>query len=365
MFSWSYIDVMASIPAHAHAPPGWNRTNGRDRERSLVVAIADRYLGRIGKQHNETESTQHSARGSLALVSGGWGNAQRTADCNCTRGADGSPLDTGASELRPVIERYDVELRDLAASTRCPAPPPATAAGEVLRRSAPPARRHQLRRAQPVRQGGLPAAARASGTRAEATGRRSPAGGEIAVLIPFQQTIIGLEEARRRMETIDPQKSAVALAQDDTPISPRRRTPLPGVKATPAALNRAATRLAQLRNTFRAWFNFYDLYDPKFSWWVDAEYKKADEALDAHAQLLHTHFGRTGPARNRRPGRWRWRGGRGGGARRRRSSGWRRRWRARRHGASSGSRGLWAATRNSRALARRATTRWSKRCARP
>ena len=34
---------------------------------------------------------------------------------------------------------------------------------------------------------------------------------EIQALIPFQQTIIGFEEARRRMETIDGQKSAIAL----------------------------------------------------------------------------------------------------------------------------------------------------------
>jgi len=53
-------------------------------------------------------------------------------------------------------------------------------------------------------------------------------------------------------------------------------------------LNRAAVRLAQLRITLRSWYNFYALYDPKFSWWVDAEFKKADEAIDALAQSLHT-----------------------------------------------------------------------------
>src|SRR5205823_11720631 len=31
------------------------------------------------------------------------------------------------------------------------------------------------------------------------------------------------------------------------------------------------------------------------SWWVDGEYKKADEALDAHAQFLHTSSGIPGP----------------------------------------------------------------------
>jgi hypothetical protein len=36
----------------------------------------------------------------------------KTDDCGCTLAADGTPLDTGTSELRPVIERYSVELRD-------------------------------------------------------------------------------------------------------------------------------------------------------------------------------------------------------------------------------------------------------------
>ena len=34
-------------------------------------------------------------------------------DCNCTHGADGTLLDIGTSELRSVIERYGVELRDV------------------------------------------------------------------------------------------------------------------------------------------------------------------------------------------------------------------------------------------------------------
>src|SRR5271154_1805908 len=39
--------------------------------------------------------------------------SQKPEDCNCAIATDGSPLDTGTSEIRPVIERYDVELGDL------------------------------------------------------------------------------------------------------------------------------------------------------------------------------------------------------------------------------------------------------------
>ena len=113
---------------------------------------------------------------------------------------------------------------------------------------------------------------------------------EVAALIPFQQTIIGFEESRRRMETVDPQKSAIALVQMNASINDARSS-VSSSKASPATLNRAAVRLIQLRASLRTWFNFYNLYDPKFAWWVDAEFKKADEALDAHAQALHTASG--------------------------------------------------------------------------
>ena len=39
--------------------------------------------------------------------------ASKADDCNCARGSDGSPLDTGTSELEPVIARYEVELRNV------------------------------------------------------------------------------------------------------------------------------------------------------------------------------------------------------------------------------------------------------------
>ena len=35
------------------------------------------------------------------------------AACACETAADGSPLDTGTSEMIPVVERYDVELSEV------------------------------------------------------------------------------------------------------------------------------------------------------------------------------------------------------------------------------------------------------------
>jgi uncharacterized protein (DUF885 family) len=115
---------------------------------------------------------------------------------------------------------------------------------------------------------------------------------EIAELIPFQRIIVDFEESRRRMETVDAQKSAASLVKLSAGIAAVRGA---NPTASPAILNGAAVRLVQLRNTIRSWYNFYSLYDPKFVWWTELEYKKADEALDGLAQSLHTASGVTGP----------------------------------------------------------------------
>jgi hypothetical protein len=117
---------------------------------------------------------------------------------------------------------------------------------------------------------------------------------EIAPLIPFQQTINDLEESRREMKTVDSQGAASALVKMIAEIATVRAAPAT-TKTGGAVLNRAATRVVQLRNTLRVWFNFYDLYDPQFSWWLDNEYKNADAALDGYAQFLHTTSGVPGP----------------------------------------------------------------------
>jgi hypothetical protein len=235
-------------------------------------------------------------------------------ECNCTAGSDGSPLDTGSSEIKPAIERYQVELRDLNRVYALP--------GSALRQaklekfysdqlqwlgkmafdglSQPGKVDYLLLRDRLIRE-----------QKQVVNDARLDA--EVQALIPFQQTIIALEEARRRMETVDPPKCAASLAKMTADLTVAKGS-ISSLNANKAALGRAATRLSQLRASLRTWFNFYNLYDPKFAWWMDTEYKKADEALDAHAQLLHTASGIPGPLDTGAAGGGRGGGGRGGNA---------------------------------------------------
>lgn len=235
------------------------------------------------------------------------------ADCNCTLGADGSPLDTGTSELRPVIERYDVELRNVSRVYPIPGSPVHQAKLEQFYAD-------QFKLLDGIRFDALSQSGKVDYLLLRARLERekkqlaneAKQDAEIAAILPFQQAISTLEEARRRMETIDPQGSAAALGKLTAYIQDVKSA---NPKAPAATLNRAALRLVQLRGVLRTWFNFYDLYDPKFHWWVEGEYKKADEALDGLAQALHTASGMPGPLETAAPigppqgGR----GGRGGG----------------------------------------------------
>ena len=118
---------------------------------------------------------------------------------------------------------------------------------------------------------------------------------ETAPLLPFADAIAGLQDARRRMETLDPRAAAATL---DTLTSAIDRTRAavetglkadgaPGaVKATKIVALRASEDAAALRQTLQQWFRFYNGYDPMFTWWADQPYKRADKALEGYIAFL-------------------------------------------------------------------------------
>ncbi|MGD1090546.1 MAG: DUF885 family protein [Bryobacteraceae bacterium] len=103
-------------------------------------------------------------------------------------------------------------------------------------------------------------------------------------LIPFFKAIIGLEEARRRMEAVNSKVTATLLANMLHAIADARKTN--NGKVDPALANRASTFLASLRRDLKGWYNFYEGYDPLFTWWVAEPYKQVDQALDAYSRFL-------------------------------------------------------------------------------
>jgi len=113
---------------------------------------------------------------------------------------------------------------------------------------------------------------------------------EMQPLIPFADSILALEESRRKMETVDAQKAASALVSAVKAIDSATRANPAGTPVNGAVANRAALRLSGLRNQLKDWFNFYNGYDPLFTWWVSEPYKDADQAIDRYVKFLHERF---------------------------------------------------------------------------
>jgi uncharacterized protein (DUF885 family) len=130
---------------------------------------------------------------------------------------------------------------------------------------------------------------------------------ESAAIAPFQETILKLADARRRLETVDAKAAARTLSDVADQIEKTRKAvaaglppeteaagakkdaPAPGVapiRPTRIVAYRAAAMLKDARAALSKWYHFYDGYDPLFSWWCEAPYKKVDTALEKYVQFL-------------------------------------------------------------------------------
>ena len=125
---------------------------------------------------------------------------------------------------------------------------------------------------------------------------------EIQPLIPFNKTIIELEESRRRMEPIDSAKTAASLNDVRKQVENAQRAVELGLRpegrsgeATPGIepvrvkktlANRGVGAINGLRTTLRNWYTFYNGYDPVFTWWNEEPYRALDQALTGYASYL-------------------------------------------------------------------------------
>lgn len=112
---------------------------------------------------------------------------------------------------------------------------------------------------------------------------------QVAPFVPFGAAIVELEQARRRLDAIDPADLAARLAELAQQVD-EAREPLDAEESdaamTPVDAARAAKMIDDLREALKRWFEFYNGYDPAFTWWTGDPYQKADAALEAHAASI-------------------------------------------------------------------------------
>lgn len=109
---------------------------------------------------------------------------------------------------------------------------------------------------------------------------------QLSSLIPFADSLYAFERKRRRGTTVHGEQVAEAL-----------HTALQELKSAEAALKQSgdmdadissygAAVVLDLKARLKNAFDFYNGYDPLFSWWVPAPYQALDEALDGYAKLI-------------------------------------------------------------------------------
>jgi uncharacterized protein (DUF885 family) len=115
---------------------------------------------------------------------------------------------------------------------------------------------------------------------------------DAAPLLPVASTIFALEDARRRIEVPNGEKIAGQMNAMTAALANRRKelesqlAKQDSARASRITAWRAAADVDLLRRQLRHYSEFYQGYDPQFTWWVAQPYKQTDAALKDYAAFL-------------------------------------------------------------------------------
>src|SRR6185503_16881804 len=106
---------------------------------------------------------------------------------------------------------------------------------------------------------------------------------QVAQYLPFSDRIYALQKPRRRGLAVNGE--AVAKELDDiNKVIAKSISKLKTIDSLEAEQANLASEAARgLQGTLRDYFNFYNGYDPMFTWWVPKTYNETDSLLNAFA----------------------------------------------------------------------------------
>lgn len=106
----------------------------------------------------------------------------------------------------------------------------------------------------------------------------------------FIPSLLNLIEARLRLADVDAEHAASVVDSATRLIGLTRRNfdsgPNGPTRADRTRALRAASATETVRTNLVGWFNFYNGYDPLFTWWVPLPYKHLDAALRGYVAFL-------------------------------------------------------------------------------
>lgn len=100
---------------------------------------------------------------------------------------------------------------------------------------------------------------------------------------PFADAIYTMEKIRRRGGAIDAKNTAESFFTINKQLQQLKLKLIAEKMITVKDSRRASIILNGLQKAAKTVFNFYNAYDPLFSWWVPDNYKKLDSSLSSYA----------------------------------------------------------------------------------
>lgn len=197
-------------------------------------------------------------------------------------------MDRPASELRTMVERVQIDERDLSRRWPVEYSPARTAAFRGFL-TAWQARLAEVGFDRLGQEGKVDYLLLRNhlGHELALLGRDEARFNEMKGLLPFAGAVMELHERQRRMETMVPDSTARVLATVAEQVAAATKG-LDSVAARPTRIvaYRAAATVLSLRETLRRWYDFYAGYDPMFTWWSKAPYEKTSAGLQQYARVL-------------------------------------------------------------------------------
>ncbi|HEX5324171.1 MAG TPA: DUF885 family protein [Capsulimonadaceae bacterium] len=110
---------------------------------------------------------------------------------------------------------------------------------------------------------------------------------EAEPLLPFAASLIALGEARLALEDVNPQAAATQLHEAHIQIKELTKKLEAGEgHAAASVVGYAIHAISRLRTSLESWFNFYNSYDPSFSWWMEKPYQALNKSLEDYGVFL-------------------------------------------------------------------------------
>lgn len=106
-------------------------------------------------------------------------------------------------------------------------------------------------------------------------------------LLPFASTLVQLCEDRQDVRSMDAQKTGQAVSEMTEHLiclEDAIQSGAPKLDRTSAF--HAAKTVDQLRDHLKEWFEFYNGYDPMFTWWVAEPYRTIHSELEKYSSVI-------------------------------------------------------------------------------